>query len=69
MTAGGGAKAGKTAAARSMNEWQLPVSGFGIGSGSTSSATVVEGGDGVGDRWLMGLQQLSADLWVLAAGG
>ena len=62
-------KAGKTAAARSMDEWRLPISDLGIGSGSTSSATVVEGGDGIGDRWLMGLQQLSADLWVLAAGG
>ena len=62
-------KAGKTAVARSMDEWRLPVSGFGINSGSTSSVAAVEGGDGVSGKWLMGLQQLSADLWVLAAGG
>ena len=60
---------GKIATARSMDEWWLPVSGFSISSGSTSLVAVLEGGDGVDDRWLMGLQQLSADLWVLAAGG
>ena len=48
-----------------MDEWRLPVSGFGIGSGSTSSASAVEGGDGVGNRWLMGLRQVADGLaWV-----
>ena len=37
---------GKTAVARSMEEWWLPVSGLGFGSGSTSSAAAVEGDDG-----------------------
>ena len=45
-TIGGSAKVGKTAAARSMEEWWLPVSGLGFGSGSTSSVAVVEGDDG-----------------------
>ena len=30
---------------------------------------VLNGGDGVVGRWMMGRQQLSADLWVSAAGG
>ena len=48
-----------------MDEWRLPVSGFGIASGSTSSASAVEGGDGVGNRWLMGLRQVADGLaWV-----
>ena len=42
-----------------MDEWRLPILGFGIGSGSTSLAAAVEGGDGVGDRWLMGLRQVA----------
>ena len=29
---------------------------------------VLSGGDGVSSRWLTGRRQLSADLWVLAAG-
>ena len=52
-----------------MDEWPLPISDLGIGSGSMSSAMEVKGDDGVGNRWLMGLRRLSADLWVSTAGG
>ena len=62
-------KAGKTAVARSMDEWRLPISGLGIGSGSTSSVAVIKGDDGVSNRWLISLRRVSADFWVLAAGG
>ena len=30
---------------------------------------VLNSGDGVAGRWMMGWQQLSVDLWVSAAGG
>ena len=30
---------------------------------------VLNGGDGVAGRWMMGRRQLSVDLWVSAAGG
>ena len=62
-------KAGKTAVARSMDEWRLPISSLGIGSGSTSSVAVIKGDDGVSSKWLISLRRLNADLWVLAVGG
>ena len=52
-----------------MDEWRLPIFGLGIGSGSTSSVAVIKGDDGVSSKWLISLRRVSADLWVLAAGG
>ena len=52
-----------------MDEWRLPISSLGIGSGSTSSVAVIKGDDGVSSKWLISLRRLNANLWVLAVGG